>query len=207
MKSRLLMMMLAACGTGGLAGGLAGDGAIAQVGQSNSYKFLQAIREAKGDEVTKLLNEPGTTVVNTKDYSSGETALHIVAKRGDATYARFLLQKGANPNLRDGRGNTPLMTAVTANALPVVEVLIAGKANVNLGNQAGETPLIRAVQLRDLQMMRDLIAAGADADQADSLAGMSARDYANADTRTPALAKLIETVPKRDRRAVAGPKL
>lgn len=181
--------------------------APAQLGQSSGYKFLQAIKEAKGDEVTKLLNEPGSTVVNTKDYSSGETALHIVAKRSDVTYTRFLLQKGANPNLRDGRGNTPLMVAVSAGAQPVVEALIAGKANVNLGNQAGETPLIRAVQLRDVQMMRDLIAAGADADQADSLAGMSARDYAHADTRTPALAKLIDEVPKRNRAAVAGPRL
>ncbi len=181
--------------------------ATAQLGQSTSYKFLQAVREAKGEDVTKLLNEPGSTVVNTKDYSSGETALHIVAKRGDATYTRFLLQKGANPNLRDGKGNTPLMVAVFANAEPVVAILIAGKANVNLGNAAGETPLIRAVQLRDLQMVRELIAAGADADQADSLAGMSARDYAKADTRTPALAKLIDEVPKRDRRAIAGPKL
>lgn len=181
--------------------------ATAQLGQSTGYKFLQAVREAKGDEVTKLLNEPGSTVVNTKDYSSGETALHIVAKRGDGTYTRFLLQKGANPNLRDGRGNTPLMTAVSASAQQVVELLIAGKANVNLGNQAGETPLIRAVQLRDIQMIRTLITAGADADQADSLAGMSARDYAHADTRTPALAKLIDEIPKRDRRAVSGPKL
>ncbi len=184
-----------------------GSGASAQIGQSNSYKFLQAVREAKGEEVTKLLNEPGSTIVNTKDYSSGETALHIVAKRGDATYTRFLLQKGANPNLRDGRGNTPLMIAVSAGAEPLIAILLAGKANVNIGNAAGETPLIRAVQLRDVQMVRDLIAAGADPDQADSLAGMSARDYAKSDTRTPALAKLIDDVPKRDRRAVAGPKL
>lgn len=181
--------------------------ADAQLGQSNGYKFLQAVREAKGEDVTKLLNEPGSTIVNTKDYSSGETALHIVAKRGDATYTRFLLQKGANPNLRDGRGNTPLMTAVSAGAQPLIAILLAAKANVNIGNAAGETPLIRAVQLRDIQMVRELITAGADADQADSLAGMSARDYAKSDTRTPALAKLFDDVPKRDRRVVSGPKL
>lgn len=184
-----------------------GSGASAQIGQSNSYKFLQAVREAKGEEVTKLLNEPGSTIVNTKDYSSGETALHIVAKRGDATYTRFLLQKGANPNLRDGRGNTPLMIAVSAGAEPLIAILLAGKANVNIGNAAGETPLIRAVQLRDVQMVRDLIAAGADPDQADSLAGKSARAYANEDTRTPALARIFADTPKRERRAVAGPKL
>jgi ankyrin repeat protein len=181
--------------------------ATAQLGQSNGYKFLQAIRDGKGDEVTKLLNEPGTTVINTKDYSSGETALHIVAKRGDPVYTRFLLQRGANPNIRDVKGNTPLLVAVSAGAEPLVSIFIVAKANANIPNQAGETPLIRAVQRRDIAMVRELLAAGADPDQADSLAGMSARDYAQQDTRTPAIAKLIAETPKRDRRAVAGPTL
>lgn len=184
-----------------------GSPAAAQLGQSNGYKFLQAIREAKGDEVNTLLNAPGSTLVNTKDYSSGETALHIVAKRGDALYTRFLLQKGANPNLRDAKGNTPLMAAVSVSAEQLIPILIAGKADVNIGNQSGETPLIRAVQLRDLPMVRQLLAAGADPDQADSLAGMTARDYAHQDSRTPALAKLLDETPKRDRKAISGPTL
>jgi len=181
--------------------------ASAQLGQSKGYKFLEAVRDAKGDDVTKILNEPGTTIVNTKDYSSGETALHIVAKRGDATYTAFLLNRGANPNLRDAKGNTPLLVATTVGAEEVVRYLILGKANVNQGNDSGETPLIRAVQLRNLGMVRQLLAAGANPDQRDSIAGLSARDYARQDARTPALAKMIDETPKRDTRSVAGPNL
>lgn len=181
-------------------------GAPAQLGQSDGYKFLEAIRDSKGDEVNALLAKPGTTVINTKDYNSGETALHIVAKRGDTLYTRFLLQKGANPNLRDAKGNTPLLLAVTAGQESVVLLLIAGKANVNLGNAAGETPLIRAVQYRQFGMIRDLLAAGADPDQPDNLAGRSARDYAIAEKRIPQLAALFADVPKRDRRALVGPR-
>lgn len=181
--------------------------ASAQLGQSKGYKFLEAVRDAKGDDVTKILNEPGTTIVNTKDYSSGETALHIVAKRGDATYTAFLLNRGANPNLRDAKGNTPLLVATTVGAEEVVRYLILGKANVNQGNDSGETPLIRAVQLRNLGMVRQLLAAGANPDQRDSIAGLSARDYARQDARTPALAKMIDETPKRDTRNVAGPNL
>jgi len=181
--------------------------ATAQLGQSDGYKFLQAIKDAKGDEVTAALNKPGTTIVNTRDFNTRETALHIVAKRGDQTYALYLLQKGADPNLRDLHGNTPLMIATTAGAEPVVAVLISHHANVDLANDGGETPLIRAVQRRDIPIVRDLLAAGADPDRPDSLAGQSARDYAHADSRTPALAKLIDETPKRDKRAVSGPKL
>lgn len=179
----------------------------AQLGQSQSYKFLEAIRGEKGEEVQQLLNQPGSVIINTKDYSSGETALHIVVKRGDPVYTRFLLQRGANPNLRDGKGNTPLMAAVSAGAGSIVPLLITGKANVNIANDSGETPLIRAVQRRDMQVIRDLLAAGADPDQVDNLAGLSARDYAHQDTRSPAIAKLIDETPKRERRAVSGPNL
>ena len=181
--------------------------AVAQFGQSQGYKFLQAIKDAKGDEVTEALNKPGSTVVDAQDYSSRETALHIVAKRGDTTYTSFLLQKGANPNLRDAKGNSPLMVAASVGSEAVVALLIKGKANVNLANDSGETPLIRAVQRRDVAIVRDLLAAGADPDQADSLAGKSARAYAHDDVRTPILAKLIDETPKRERRAIAGPKL
>ena len=181
--------------------------ATAQLGQSDSYQFLQAIRESKGDEVNKLLDKPGTVIVNTRDRQSGEAALHIVAKRGDTTYVNYLLARGADPNIRDGQGNTPLLVAVNNGASSVIDLLVKGGANVNLGNGSGETPLIRAVQRRDLSLVRILLAAGADPDQSDRIAGLSARDYAHQDTRTPALAKVIDETPKKPRRAVSGPHL
>ncbi len=181
--------------------------AAAQLSQSPGSKFLSAVKEEKNNEVVAALSVGGATVVNTRDFSSRETALHIVAKRGNLLYTRFLLQKGADPNLRDIKGNTPLMVAVSGGFADLIAPLVAAKTNVNQGNDSGETPLIRAVQRRDLAMVRELIAAGADPDQADSLAGKSARAYADEDTRTPALARLFVDISKRQRRAVSGPTL
>jgi ankyrin repeat protein len=175
--------------------------------QSESYKFLQAVKEAKGNDVLAILDRPGSNIINTRDSGNGEGALHIVVRRGDERYTRYLLQKGADANLRDGRGNTPLLLAVDSGHAGLIPVLIAGRARVDLGNGGGETPLIRAVQRRDVAMTRLLLAAGADPDQTDNVAGMSARDYARRDARNPALAKLLEDAPKRAARAVSGPKL
>jgi uncharacterized protein len=176
--------------------------------QSQSYKFLEAIRKADGNTVNQMLGEPGQRWVEARDRSTGEMALHIVAKRGDALYTRFLLARGADANARDPRGNTPLLLAVDANAGSVIEALLAAKANVNLANGSGETPLIRAVQRRDLATVRDLLAAGANPDLRDRLAGLSAREYAERDTRAPGLLKVINEKPERPVNVdIAGPKL
>lgn len=174
--------------------------------QSESYRFLQAVRDAKGNEVTQMLDRPGSAVINTRATATGEGALHIVVKRGDATYLRYLLQKGADPNLRDGRGNTPLLLAVQGNHADMIPILAAARANPNLGASSGVTPLILATQARSIDMVRLLLAAKADPDQADRVAGQSARDYAANDPRNTAIARLFAETPKRTRAAVSGPK-
>ncbi len=160
---------------------------------SDSYEFLKAIRERDGTEATDALNKPGGTIVNTRDSSTGETALHIVVARRDTVWINFLAQKGANPNLRDNRGQTPLMLAVMLRYVDGAEALIARGARVDEANNSGETPLIRAVQLRDLTLVRALLKAGADPRRTDSVAGLSARDYAAQDGRASAILGEIET--------------
>ena len=174
--------------------------------QSEGYKFLNAVRESKNNDVLEMLGRPGSSIVNSRDVTTGEGALHIVIKRGDETYLRFLLQKGADANLRDGKGNTPLLLAVTLGQTDMIPILTAAGANPNLANSAGETPLIRAVQRRDIAMIRVLLNENADPDQADIIAGMSARDYAKQDGRNVVVTKLLADAPKKTRKAVAGPK-
>lgn len=159
---------------------------------SDSYNFLKAIKDADGTAAQKALNGNGITIINTRDYTTGETGLHITVKRRDMTWTRYLLSKGANPNVKDARGDTPLIAATRLSFAEGADLLISQKAQVNLGNSSGETPLIIAVQQRNAQMVRLLLANGADPKQADRIAGKSARDYASEDPRGAAVLKLID---------------
>ncbi|WP_419807732.1 ankyrin repeat domain-containing protein [Sphingomonas sp.] len=185
---------------------LLGATPVAAQFQSDGYKFLQSVRDAKNNEVITALNKPGSQIVNTRDVTSGETALHIVVRRGDVPYTTFLLQKGADPNIRDGRNNTPMLIAIETGHSELVPLLIAGRANPNLPNASGVTPLILATQLRNAEAVRLLMAANANPDQKD-YNGLSARDYAGRDTRAAAIAKLFADAPRRANPAVAGPRL
>ncbi|HEY9090153.1 MAG TPA: ankyrin repeat domain-containing protein [Parasphingorhabdus sp.] len=171
---------------------------------SDSYNFLKAVKERDGEEATNFLNEPGSTIVNTRDISTGETALHIVVARRDSTWTAFLLQKDANPNVKDKSGTTPLMLATSLRFVEGARVLLDKNANVNEPNNRGETPLIRAVQLRDTEMVRLLLKHGADPDRTDTLAGLSARDYAARDRRASAILADIEKADKEQKPEAAG---
>ena len=186
---------------------LVAGSAGAQIGQSPGYKFLQAVKDSKNDEVIAFLDKPGATVVNSRDVTTGEGAIHIVVRRGDVAYLSYLLAKGADANLRDGKGETALLIAARLGRRELLGLLVKGGANPNLNNSSGETALIVAVQRRDPQMVRELLDLGGDPDQADHLQGFSARDYAHQDTRSPAIAAMIDATPKKVRRAVSGPKL
>lgn len=174
--------------------------------QSEGYKFLEAVRGEKGNEVEEMLNKPGSVVINTRSISDGETALHVVVKSGNADYLPYLLSRGANPNVRDNAGNAPIVLAADKGRDDLVQAFIKYKANVNYGNSNGETALIVAVRRRNLPLIRTLLEAGANPDQPDLLAGMSARQYAAEDTRAPAVAKELANAAKKPTAAVSGPK-
>lgn len=144
---------------------------------SDGYEFLKAIKDRDGEAVTEALNEPGTTIVNTRDITTGETGLHIVTERRDALWIRFLTERGANPNIRDKKGVTPLQLAVTMGFVEGVEELLKAGAEVEVTDTAGETPLIAAVHRRDVGLIRMLLAKNANPNRADN-SGRSARDYA-----------------------------
>lgn len=186
-KSRLPKLALAALLGLGLAVPMP---AAAQF--SDSYKFLEAVKKKEGQEVTDMLAEGSPSLINTRDLTTGETALHLVTKRRDQTWMEFLIARGANVNARDGKGATPLVAACNLNFVEGAALLVEQGARVDESNSAGETPLITAVHNRNIELMRILLKAGANPDRADN-SGRSARDYARLSANSATLLGEIDS--------------
>ena len=186
-----------------------GAGIAAHAQFRGGYAFLQAVENRDGTKATEALQDD-STLVNTRHPDTGETALIIVTKRRDTAWLRFLIGKGADPEIGDRQGVTPLMHAALLNYPDGAEELIeADKSIVDMTNRRGETALILAVQAKNAAMVRLLMRHGANPDKSDHIAGMSARDYAKRDDRTGQMLQLLDAkpdAPLRDLGPIFGPK-
>lgn len=172
---------------------------------SDSYTFLKAVRDGDAAKAREMMDQPGSRIVDTRDSRSGESALHIVVKRRDIGWINFIAMGGANLNIRDNEGNTPLALAASLAFSDGVQVLAYRKANVNLPNSRGETPLVLAVHRGDLATVRALIEAGADPSIRDTIAGMNARDYAERDRRLAPILRILDSAKPKAPAQAMGP--
>uniref|UniRef100_A0A8C9WTP5 phospholipase A2 n=1 Tax=Sander lucioperca TaxID=283035 RepID=A0A8C9WTP5_SANLU len=93
---------------------------------------------SKTAEMCRLLLEHGCAV----NYLSktGESALHILTKKGRFEAAMVLLTHGANANLKGQDGNTALHLAMKMDHMELIKALIVFGADVEIHNDLGETP-------------------------------------------------------------------
>ena len=179
--------------------------AAAQMSFSEGFTFLKAVRERDGATAERILATPGSTALNIRDPSTGESALHILVRGRDAAWLGYMLGRGARPDAGDREGNTPLVLAAQLGWAEGAQILLDRRANPNLGNSRGETPLIFAVQRRDMPMVRLLLQHRADPNQTDHIAGNSAIDYARQDNRATAILRILEGTRQPSAPQIAGP--
>uniref|UniRef100_A0A8K9X731 phospholipase A2 n=1 Tax=Oncorhynchus mykiss TaxID=8022 RepID=A0A8K9X731_ONCMY len=92
----------------------------------------------KTAEMCRTLLERGCLV----NYLSktGESALHVLTKRGRFDASMVLLTHGGEPNLKGQDGNTALHLAMKMDHMELIKALIVFGADVEIHNDLGETP-------------------------------------------------------------------
>lgn len=113
---------------------------------------ITALHNTKSLKMTKLLLDSGasSSIPSTKIRNS-VYPLHMIAMR-DYDSTELLLKSGANPNVKNINGDTPLHFVRDAS---IAELLIKYGANVNEQNNNGETPLHSVLQDEDFETFED----------------------------------------------------
>lgn len=94
-------------------------------------------------------------------YARGTRALHAAASAGEVDTLRSLLQAGAQPNVIDGDGWTPLMAAcgVHSSAPQPVQMLLEASALPSLADKEGRIPLHTAAHWGADGGIKEIVAA------------------------------------------------
>lgn len=124
-------------------------------------------------------------LVNARDHS-GETLLMNALTGGNIDFAKALIAHGADPNVRDELGNTPLHLAAGRGDEIVSKLLSAG-ADASATNRRGATALFDA---RSPQVVDMLVKAGAPIDARDQNGNTAVMRLAQSGTRATVLAVL-----------------
>ncbi|KAM4056324.1 ankyrin repeats (3 copies) domain-containing protein [Hirsutella rhossiliensis] len=109
----------------------------------------EAVFRGYEEAVAMLLSHDGVQVDVNKADKSGDTALLLAAKKGHVGIVRRLLDHGADVNLANNQGLTPLMYAADRNVDndgTVAKLLLDKGADVNLVSRLGRTALTYAIK-------------------------------------------------------------
>lgn len=171
---------------------------------AKSDPLVTAINQGNLDRVKEILSDKGFAkdnygFNNLKDYLKGranktdefgrtplmwagyanyleeKTTEETDGKRGELINALF--EAGADVNIRDNDGWTPLTWASWSGMPKTADLFIAHGANVSAADRQGQTPLMIAALRGNEKMVRLLLAKGADKNIV-SKTGQKALDYA-----------------------------
>lgn len=113
---------------------------------SNENPLIAAAHEVDIAAMQNYLNQDNANIdVQDED---GRTALFIVTDKGKVEAVRFLLEQGANPDIKNRDGNNALLKAVVLpidkNAIEIIQLLLDNDADITVQDKYDRSPCERA---------------------------------------------------------------
>ena len=124
--------------------------------------FNRAIADGNLEDAKRLLEE-GADINTRFALAGGYTNLSMVAHstKDWPQGLLFLLENGADPDVRTNKSRTSLMIAISNENTEYVSILLAHGADPNIAALGGETALSIAEKLENAEIIRLLMEAGA----------------------------------------------
>ena len=136
--------------------------AIPAAAEQNNITLLTELL----DQGLDINHEHGQTCGCDKNHGIG-TALQRSVNNGNLRTTKFLLERGADPNLQHGKYGNPLQTAIKAGDYELTKLLLEYKAKIDHEGGKYSTPLAAAARVNDVKLAKLLLDNGADINIAD----------------------------------------
>ncbi len=101
-------------------------------------------------------------LVDVNEVKKQDFELLQAVKKKKVLLVSLLINGGADINMQDETGNTPLLTAIANESPILVNVLISAGADINQADRFGYTPLMSACLRGSQEVFKALLNAGAD---------------------------------------------
>lgn len=125
-----------------------------------------------------------------------KSSMYSIIEKNNTDELRTLLNRGANINIKNNHGYTPLMWAAFNNKIDIVELLLdhSTDININAKDTSGYTPLMRAIFNKNIKMVELLLKHGADINIEDD-GKQTPLQYAS-EKNLQEIVELLKTYPK-----------
>uniref|UniRef100_A0A665WBY4 Ankyrin repeat and EF-hand domain containing 1a n=1 Tax=Echeneis naucrates TaxID=173247 RepID=A0A665WBY4_ECHNA len=109
------------------------------------YRLLQWVYKGDKTQIKKMLTLGVENLISLTEPQDGIGALHVAVSANNQDLVSFLLSQGAQPDIQDKKGRTPVMLAAELGNDTIVALLAQSHANLKLQDAEGKGVLFYCI--------------------------------------------------------------